>query len=140
MVRVGCDFSKLKDIKPKAYLTRFLFGVALTLMFSLVTKWAGPVIGGLFLAFPGIYPPGSSFVEKQEEERKEAAGLHGTIRARSLASAHAVGASAGTFGLMAFSAIVWLGLPHLALATTVILAAASWLCVSVFAWWVREKL
>lgn len=140
MVRIGFDFGKLKKTKPTEYLTRFLFGVALTLIFSLTSKWAGPIIGGLFLAFPGIYPPGSSFVEKKEEERKQEAGLHGTHRARSLAAAHAVGASAGTFGLMAFSVIVWLGLPRYGLALTLTAATLSWLLVSVAAWALREQL
>ncbi len=140
MVRIGCDFSKLTKTKPTAYLTRFLFGCALTLVFSLTAKWAGPVIGGLFLAFPGIYPPGSSFVEKQEEQRKGKAGLHGTRRARSLAAAHAVGASAGTFGLMAFAAIVWLGLPRFGLAITLSAATTAWFLVSLTAWWLREQM
>lgn len=140
MVRIGCDFSKLAKTRPTEYLTRFLFGVALTLLFSLITKWAGPVIGGLFLAFPGIYPPGSSFVEKKEEERKEQAGMHGTIRARTLASAHAAGASAGTFGLMAFAAIVWLGLPRFGLPISLAAGTVAWFGLSGAAWVLRERM
>lgn len=140
MVRIGCDFSKLGKTKPMEYLTRFLFGCALTLLFSLISKWAGPVIGGLFLAFPGIYPPGSSFVEKKEEERKEQAGMHGTQRARSLASAHAVGASAGTFGLMGFAAAVWLGLPRFGLAPSLAAGTLAWLVLSFGAWALRERM
>ena len=140
MVRIGADFSKLRKTKPTEYLTRFLFGCGLTLIFSLTAKWAGPVIGGLFLAFPGIYPPGSSFVEKKEEERKEEAGLHGTQRARSLAGAHAVGASAGTFGLMGFAVLVWLGLPRYGLAKSLLAGTVAWVALSLGAWWLREKL
>ena len=140
MIPVGCDFSKLAKTKPTEYLTRFLFGCLITLLFSLVTKWAGPIIGGLFLAFPGIYPPGSSLVEKKEEERKQAAGMHGTQRARTLASAHAVGASAGTFGLMAFAAIVWLGLPHFGLAASLAAGTAAWFMLSIGAWALRERM
>lgn len=140
MAHIGSDFSKLKKTKPKEYLVRFLFGAALTLVFSLTTKWAGPIIGGLFLAFPGIYPAGSSFVEKKEEERKAEAGLHGTNRARTLASAHAVGASAGTFGLIAFAAILWLGLPRFGVALTLTLGTLAWIAVSFAAWWLRERL
>ena len=134
MVRIGCDFSKLSKTKPTAYLTRFLFGCALTLLFSLVSKWAGPVIGGLFLALPGIYPSGSSFVEKKEEERKEQEGMHGTQRARALVSAHAVGASAGSFGLMGFAAVVWLGLPRFGLAPALAVGTLAWLLLSYGAW------
>lgn len=140
MVRIGADFSKLGKTKPTEYLTRFLFGCALTLFFSLVDKWAGPIIGGLFLAFPGIYPPGSSFVEKQEQERKLKSGMEGTQRARSLAAAHAVGASAGTFGLMAFATLVWLGLPRYGLTKSLLAGAVAWVALSFGAWWLREKL
>ena len=140
MVRIGCDFSKLAKTKPMQYFTRFLFGCALTLIFSLVSKWAGPVIGGLFLAFPGIYSPGSSFVEKQEEKRKREAGMEGTQRARALASAHAVGAGAGSFGLMAFAAIVWLGLPRFGLLASLAVGTAAWVIVSGAAWALRERM
>ena len=140
MVRIGCDFSKLGKTKPMEYFTRLLFGCALTLLFSIISKWAGAVIGGLFLAFPGIYPPGSSFVEKKEEERKEQAGMHGTKRARSLAGAHAVGAAAGTFGLMGFAASVWLGLPRFGLAPSLAIGTLSWFVLSVGAWALRERM
>lgn len=139
MVRIGTDFSKLKSVKPSAWATRFLFGAALTLVFSLTSKWAGPVIGGLFLAFPGIYGPGSSFVEKKEEERKSKAGIDGTLSARKLTSAHAVGASAGAIGLLAFSAIAWLGLPRFGLAKSLAAATLAWFAVSFAAWALRER-
>lgn len=140
MVRIGCDFGKLAKIRPTEYLTRFLFGCALTLLFSLITKWAGPIVGGLFLAFPGIYPPGSSFVEKKEEERKLKAGMDGQLRARTLASAHAVGAGAGCFGLMGFAAIIWLGLPRFGLAPSLGAGTVAWLALSLGAWALRERL
>ncbi len=140
MVRIGCDFSKLGKTKPTEYLTRFLFGCALTLVFSLITKWAGPIVGGLFLAFPGIYPSGSSFVEKKEEERKLTAGMEGRMRARSLASGHAVGAGAGCFGLMGFAAIVWLGLPRFGLAPSLAAGTAAWFALSFGAWALRERM
>lgn len=140
MVRIGCDLSKLGKTKPTAYLTRFLFGCALTFVFSLISKWAGPVIGGLFLAFPGIYPPGSSFVEKKEEERKLEAGMEGRMRARSLAGAHAVGAGAGCFGLMGFAAIMWLGLPRFGLAASLAIGTAGWFALSFGAWALRERM
>ncbi len=140
MVRIGCDFAVLGKTKPMDYFVRFLFGCALTLTFSLVSKWAGPVIGGLFLAFPGIYPSGSSFVEKKEEERKLKAGMDGALRARSLASAHAVGAGAGCFGLMGFAAVVWLGLPRFGLAASLATGTAVWFVLAFGAWALRERM
>lgn len=140
MVRIGCDFSTLRKAKPMDYVTRFLYGCVLTLVFSLVSKWAGPIIGGLFLAFPGIYSPGSSFVEKQEEQRKLKAGMEGRMRGRALASAHAVGAGAGCFGLMGFAAIVWLGLPRFGLAASLTAGTLAWLALSLGAWTLRERM
>ena len=140
MVPIGCDFSKLRKTRPSSYISRFLFGCALTLLVTMTGKWGGAVVGGLFLAFPGIFPPGISYVEKKEEERKEEAGLHGTNSARALASLHAAGASEGTFGLMAFAAIVWLGLPRFGLAWSLTAATIAWFAVSYAAWWVRERL
>ena len=140
MVPIGIDFSKLRKTRPSSYISRFLFGCALTLVVSLTGMWGGAVIGGLFLAFPGIFPPGISYVEKKEVERKKEAGLQGTRNARALASLHAAGASEGTFGLMAFAAIVWLGLPRFGLAKSLTAATVSWFAVSYVAWWSREKL
>ncbi len=114
MVPIRFDFSKLGKTKPSQYLSRFLFGAAVTVLAGLVSKWAGPVIGGLFLAFPGIFPPGISFVETEETKRKAEAGLQGTerARARALASLEAAGASEGAVGLIVFAAVLWAGLPR----------------------------
>ena len=42
----------------------------------------GPGIGGLFLAFPAIFPASATLIEKHEEQRKQVRGLQGTRRAR----------------------------------------------------------
>jgi hypothetical protein len=34
-----------------------------------------PVVGGLFLAFPAIFPASATLIEKHVRERKEKAGL-----------------------------------------------------------------
>lgn len=139
-MRPGYDLGKLRKATPAQYLSRFAFGCVLTLIVMSIAKWAGPIVGGLFLAFPGIYPPGSSYVEKKEEERKSAAGLHGTRRARALASAHAVGSSVGTFGLMVFAAAVWKGLPRFGLGLSLLAGTIGWCLASFGAWWLRERL
>ena len=140
MVPIRCDFGEMRRTKPGEYLSRFLFGCAVTLVASLVAKWAGPVIGGLFLAFPGIFPPSISLVEKKEIERKREAGVAGKERGCVLASVHAAGASEGAFGLMSFAAVVWLGLPRFGPVPTMLAATAAWFVVAFAAWWVRERL
>lgn len=140
MPHVGANPEELRRAKPKDYASRFLFGAAVTLLAALISKWAGPVIGGLFLAFPGIFPPGISFVEKSEMERKQAAGQHGTVRARSLASVHAAGASEGTLGLIGFAAVLWYMLPRQGLLWGLLVATLVWVSVSFAAWYLRERL
>ena len=107
MPHIGANPSELRRAKPKDYITRFLFGAAVTLLAALISKWAGPVVGGLFLAFPGIFPPG---------------------------------ASEGTFGLIAFAAVLWYGLPRHGLAFSLAFATVLWAAVSFAAWYVRERL
>jgi hypothetical protein len=137
---IHLEFSKLRKTRPAEYATRFLFGCAVTAAATLLGKWAGPVIGGLFLAFPGIFPPGISFVEKEELQEKQRAGVHGTQRARMLASVEAAGASAGTFGLLTFAVIVWFGLARMGPVPTLLLATAAWFAVAFAAWWIRERI
>lgn len=140
MPHIGANPGELRRAKPKDYASRFLFGAAVTVLAGLVSKWAGPVIGGMFLAFPGIFPPGVSFVEKEETERKQEAGLHGSVRARRLAGVHAAGASEGAVGLIAFAAALWYMLPRHGLAPALLLASGLWIAVSFTSWYVRERL
>ncbi len=140
MALIRFDFSMLRQTKPSQYLSRFLFGAVVTLFAGLVSKWAGPIVGGLFLAFPGIFPPGISLVETQETERKRKEGLHGTERARALAGLHAAGASEGTVGLIAFAAILWFALPRYGLLRSLLVATLAWFPLAFGTWWLREKL
>ncbi len=140
MVPIQFEFGKLKKTRPSEYISRFLFGCAVTALAALIGRWEGAVIGGLFLAFPGIFPPGISFVEKEQQEQKQQAGVHGERSARSAASVHAAGASAGTFGLITFALVVWLGLSHFSPGKTLIAATLAWFAVSFVMWWLREKL
>ena len=59
------------------YLIRFVFGGAglVCVAAGLIAKKFGPGVGGLFLAFPAIFPAGASLVESHE--RKKTQGPHG---------------------------------------------------------------
>ena len=52
---IGINVAKLREGKPSEYLTRFLFGGIVTVVATLISEHYGPIIGGLFLAFPGIF-------------------------------------------------------------------------------------
>ena len=137
---IGINVAKLREGKPHEYLTRFLFGGIVTVLAALIAKHYGPILGGLFLAFPGIFAPGLSMTETHAIERKAKAGAHGTLFARAEASVEAAGASAGALGLAAFALILWKGLPTHSLALILPLAGAAWLCVSVLLWWLRKRI
>ena len=137
---IGINVAKLREGKPNEYITRFLFGGIITVLATLIAKHYGPILGGLFLAFPGIFAPGLSMTEKHAVERKAKAGANGTLFARAEASVEAAGASAGALGLAAFALVLWKGLPTHNLNLMLPLASAAWLLVSVLLWWLRKRI
>ena len=52
------------------YLVRFALGGAMTVVAGLIAAGFGPVLGGLFLAFPAIFPASVTLVEKHVRERR----------------------------------------------------------------------
>jgi hypothetical protein len=128
------NFASLKDIKPHDYAIRFLFGGLCTVAAGLIAKRFGPGVGGLFLAFPAIFPAGASLLEKHEKEKKQKAGFEGTTRGRIAAGIDALGASIGCIGLAGFAAVLWLGLPHYNTVLVIVAATFAWLVLSVSFW------
>ncbi len=139
-MRISWDYGKLRMNTPREYLSRFLFGGLVTLAATLVANRFGPVIGGLFLAFPGIFPPGLTLTEKHAEMKKAEAGKTGTRFGRAEASVEAAGASAGALGLIAFGMCLWKTLTGHPLLPSLLLAMAAWLIVAFASWWLRERL
>lgn len=74
-------------------LIRFVFGGVISVIAGLVARWYGPVVGGLFLAFPAILP--ASITLLQEQDGRTPAGVY------------ALAAVAGGVGLIVFGAGVW---------------------------------
>jgi hypothetical protein len=137
---IGINVAKLREGKPSEYLTRFLFGGIITVLATLIARRYGPILGGLFLAFPGIFAPGLSMTETHAIERKAQGGANGILFARGEASVEAAGASIGALGLAAFAIVLWKGLPTHSLALILPLAGATWLLVSVLLWWLRKRI
>jgi hypothetical protein len=136
---IRLEFSALRRTKWYEYAVRFLFGGAVTLLAGLLAKSFGPVLGGLFLAFPAIFPASATLVEKHEEERKRKAGIPTTSRGQRAAALDARGASIGTLGLICFAFFVWKTLPSWNALVVVAIATLDWLVVSVVVWRVRAK-
>jgi Protein of unknown function (DUF3147) len=81
-MRTCFDLSALAKTKWYEYAVRFAFGGVVTVFAGLVAKHFSPVVGGLFLAFPAIFPASATLVEKHEEEKKRKAGIIRTSRGK----------------------------------------------------------
>jgi hypothetical protein len=136
---VHARFAALKGIKPHEYAVRFLFGGLVCVAAGLIAKQWGPGIGGLFLAFPAIFPAGACLVESHEQKHKARVGIDGTNRGRVVAGIDAAGAAIGCIGLAGFAVTCWLCLPRLASYLVFVLATLVWLVLSVVFWLIRKS-
>jgi hypothetical protein len=136
--RIEFKLSSLKESKPREYAIRFLFGGLCTVSAGLIATHFGPGVGGLFLAFPAIFPASASLIESHEKERKAKAGGDGTKRGRIAASLDSVGASLGCGGLLCFAFVLWKLLSILNSYFAVFFAAVGWLLVSYSLWLLRQ--
>jgi hypothetical protein len=136
---VQLNLSALRETRWYEYLIRFALGGAMTVIAGLIADHFGPIIGGLFLAFPAIFPASATLIEKHERERKGKIGLAGARRGREAAALDAAGATLGSFGLAVFALIIWL-LIELTPFFALILATVAWLAVAVLAWVLRHWL
>jgi hypothetical protein len=105
------DVGGLRRTKWYEYAIRLLFGGLITAAAGLIAERWGPAIGGLFLAFPAIFPASATLIEKHERQKKTRVGLHGAVRGREAAALDAAGAAIGCIGLAGFAVIIWQFLP-----------------------------
>lgn len=137
---VRFDPSGIKGNKPHEYVIRFVFGGLITAIAGLIgSKW-GPVVAGLFLAFPAIFPASATLIEKHERERKRRKGLHGERRGRDAAADDALGAACGSIGLAMFALICWLCLPRFSSVLVLASAAVLWFLTAALVWVLRKRL
>jgi hypothetical protein len=144
-VKIKLDTSGLGQSRWYEYLARFVFGSAVTAFAGLIAKRFGPEIGGLFLAFPAIFPATATLIEKHEQQKhekqkNERAGESGMARGRAAAGVDAAGAAIGSIGLAAFALVVWLRLPASRTSLALIGATFAWFVTSVSVWEFREML
>jgi MFS family permease len=137
---ITANFASLKTTKPHEYAIRFLFGGLITAATGIIAKEFGPVVAGLFLAFPAIFPASVTLIAKHEKERKRKEGYDGTRRGRAAAAADAAGTSLGSLALLAFALIVWRLLPTWTPWLILPLAAIAWAGTAVLLWLLRRKL
>ena len=139
-MRVKINLAALKQSTWQQYAIRFLFGGVVTVATGLIARKFGPGVGGLFLAFPAIFPATATLIATHEKAEKRRAGLNGTPRGRDAAAIEARGTAIGTIGLLAFAVAVWRVLPNHHAPAVLLAAAAAWFAASVLFWRLREIL
>jgi Protein of unknown function (DUF3147) len=137
-VWVKFNFAALRRTRWYEYALRFFFGGAITVLAGLIAKGYGPVFGGLFLAFPAIFPASATLVQKHETEKKRKAGISDNDRGRKVAALDARGAVLGCVGLACFAVTLWRLLPGWNAALSLLVALAAWLAACLLLWRFRK--
>jgi uncharacterized membrane protein (GlpM family) len=138
-MKIKASMAPLKQTKWYEYAIRFVLGGAITIITGLIAKKYGPNVGGLFLAFPAIFPASATLIEKHERQNKERSGLNGALRARIATALDAGGASIGIIGLMAFAVLAWKFLPAHETWVVLIGSTVAWFAVAVILWRICEE-
>jgi len=131
---ISIDLSGLRKTGWGEYTLRFVFGGLITVATGIIAHAYGPATGGLFLAFPAIFPAAVTLVEKHEREKKQRAGKQGSIRGREAAALDAEGAAIGSVGLIGFAMVAWLLLADYDPAVVLFGATGMWLAISGLGW------
>src|SRR5437868_18007 len=139
-MRVWLDFSTVKQTRWHEFAVRFLLGGLITAATGIIGKKYGASVGGLFLAFPAIFPASATLLDKHEKEKKQRAGLNGRGRARQLVSLDAAGTAMGSVGLFVFGLLVAELVRYHRPRIVIAAATVTWMAVSVLIWHVRKRL
>ena len=111
----------------------------MTVAGGLIARQWGPVLGGLFQAFPANFPASATLSESHEMQRKRQIGRDGRNRGRKAAALDALGATLGAIGLAAFAMVLWRFLPAHSSWAALALAVAAWAVVSGLLWILRKR-
>jgi len=138
-MQIAVDLSALKRTTWREYGVRFVVGGSITAIAGLIAKEFGASVGGLFLAFPAIFPASATLIEKHEKEKKEENGLEGIDRGKEAASADAAGSAMGSIGLLIFAILVWQFVPSHNSWLVLVGATLAWFVVSLLLWRLRKR-
>ncbi|SRR5579864_6323526 len=137
---VKIDPSKVKETRWHEFAVRFLLGGLITAFAGIMGHKYGASVGGLFLAFPAIFPASATLIDKHEKEKKERAGLNGHGRARQLVSVDAAGTAIGSVGLLVFALLIHESIRQHSAWLVIGGATLAWLGVSVLIWYLRKRI
>ncbi len=99
----------------------------------------GPVVGGLFLAFPSIFPASLTLAQSHKKEKEQEKGhseREGQEEGEESAYKTAIGASLGSSGLILFGLIIWKFSDLMAPWLVLLIALAGWFGTVIFTWWI----
>lgn len=117
---VRSEPARLRQTSIKEYGIRFLFGGLVTAVVGVLASIWGPEVAGLFLAFPAVLIASLTLIADHED--------------RAAAGADALGAAAGSIGLAAFGAVIWILSTRSPAVWVLGMASIVWLVVSLAAW------
>src|SRR5437588_9990378 len=138
-MNIHISFRTLRQMRWKELALRFSLGGAITAATGIIAMQFGPVIGGLFLAFPAILLATLTLVEKHEVQKKAQKGMCGSRRGQQAAAADAAGAMLGSVGLVVFGFIVWQFAPNHAPWLVLGSATVVWATVGLCLWLIRKQ-
>jgi hypothetical protein len=140
---IQVNLSALRHTKWHEYLLRFVFGGGVCVLAGIVAHRFGPVVGGIFLAIPAIFPASATLIEKHEEEKTTTQKGHKN-RANPDAEGQmkvgfdAEGAALGSIGLVVFALVMWKFMPGRSASLVLFCATLSWLLVATTLWKIQE--
>ena len=120
------EVGKLADLRPRPLLLRFALGFTISVAAGIIVETAGPVFGGMFLAFPAILPAAVTLLEERQGLAQAAADVRG--------------ATAGALGMLAFAWVAWVLLRHNQPVAALGTAMLAWVATSVVAYLVLHQL
>lgn len=129
----------LRETRWYQIAVRFFFGGLVTAATGIVARKYGPSIGGLFLAFPAIFPASATLIERHEKEKKERRGLHGALQARKAVGVDAAGAAIGSVGLFVFALLIAIFLSNSRPSLVIVASTVCWMLVSGIVWFIRKR-
>lgn len=139
-MKVTINVSTVAETKGHQLAFRFILGGLVTALVGVITMRFGPVIGGLFLGFPAIFPASITLVQAHETQKKRDRAMNGVQRGRDAAGAEAAGAAMGSLGLFVFGFIVWQFAAHHSALMVLTEATVAWFIVAVLVWAIRKRL
>jgi len=140
VTKITVDLSGVRQTTWQQGAARFLVGGTTTALVGIISRKFGPSIGGLFLAFPAIFPASATLIEKHELEKKRRAGMNGERRSRDVAGVDAAGAAMGSAGLLGFAFVVYKALARHPPWQVLSAAVLIWMVISVLVWRIHKSI